>query len=309
MSDFDLSYGNETVKSVSNMVKDPLMKLYLLFLSYCLKIINELNKEMQSELPKMHFLLSKFKNLFNQIARNFILKKVIDSNPIKSIDLNYTINHLSDNELYCGTEVEKFSMTVVDPSILQEFRCNVRKFYITFCEKLRLKIDFDNEILNLLPKFSPEHVLNGESTSILKLLICLFPDFEVENAEIINIEYRALSDYRELNKFKNYNISEFWNEIGNLKNDLNEYMFKNIYRIAQGILSLPHSSANVERIFSIQNLIKTKCRNRMAVNTCEALIQTKDLIKSKNHNCFDFKIPKYMTQINMNDPKENELLE
>ena len=89
-------------------------------------------------------------------------------------------------------------------------------------------------------------------------------------------------------------------------------MFSNIYRIAQGILSLPHSSANVERIFSIQNLIKTKTRNRLAVNTCNSLIQIRDLLKSSGCECHNFKMPKEMVSTNIPNNAsefEEELLE
>ena len=80
------------------------------------------------------------------------------------------------------------------------------------------------------------------------------------------------------NKFKNCDISEVWSAV-------KEPMFENIYRIAQGILSLARSSANVERIFSINNLIKTKFRQLVTAN-----IHTRDLLKANSCFCHNFKI-------------------
>lgn len=58
----------------------------------------------------------------------------------------------------------------------------------------------------------------------------------------------------------------------------------------RGVLSLPHSSANVESIFSFQNIIKTKERNKLQTLTVSSLIQTKDLMKSTNTCCYNLKI-------------------
>lgn len=164
--------------------------------------------------------------------------------------------------------------------------------------------------MNLLTKFSPDHVLSGETNNIIPLILKIFPEKEFELAETINSEYRALAEHDELKIYVKCSISEFWLNVGQIKNELKEFMFSNIFRIAKGILSIPHSSANVERIFSIQNLIKTKCRNRLAVGTCSALLQTRDLIKSSNNCCHKFKIDKkLLNQTLSNDsPPEEELL-
>ena len=53
---------------------------------------------------------------------------------------------------------------------------------------------FCEEILNLLPKFSLEHVLSGDTNSILNLLLLMLPESEVKKAVVINSEYRALPD-------------------------------------------------------------------------------------------------------------------
>ncbi|KYM96015.1 hypothetical protein ALC62_13334 [Cyphomyrmex costatus] len=65
--------------------------------------------------------------------------------------------------------------------------------------------------------------------------------------------------------------------------------------IALKLLSLPLSNAVVERVFSIINLIKTKIRNRMKVQTLEALLLIR--IYFSNHNiccCRNFLIMEKM---------------
>lgn len=160
-----------------------------------------------------------------------------------------------------------------------------------------------------MPLFEPKHVASGNTISILDIIHKLFPKSELKNAQHINEEYKALADYPQVKAMQNLNISEFWWNISKIKNELDELMFSNIFRIVEGILSLPHSSACVERIFSIQNLIKTKLRNRLALPTCSALIQTRDLMKSTDMCCYNYNaknLTKYSLRKNV---PENELID
>lgn len=99
-----------------------------------------------------------------------------------------------------------------------------------------------------------------------------------------------MADIIEIKHLANENICNFWLKVSQLKNELNELMFPDISRIVTGILSIPHSSANVERVFSIQNIIKTKERNKLHCKTLSNLIQTKDLLKSSNTCCFNLNV-------------------
>ena len=62
--------------------------------------------------------------------------------------------------------------------------------------------------------------------------------------------------------------------IGSIKIE-NEIVFSKLFKFITTIfittiLSLPHSSATIERIFSNLNLIKTKLRNRLHIQLCSA---------------------------------------
>ena len=62
--------------------------------------------------------------------------------------------------------------------------------------------------------------------------------------------------------------------------------FPTISKLTTTLLSLPHSNADVERVFSHVTNIKTKMRNSMKTTTLEALIVTKLALPS---SCVDFK--------------------
>jgi hypothetical protein len=74
-------------------------------------------------------------------------------------------------------------------------------------------------------------------------------------------------------------------------------------------LSLPHSNADCERIFSKINLIKVKTRNRLNSDTIQACLFASWEIKINNTTCVDFKPSKKMidsmTTSNLYDTSRN----
>jgi hypothetical protein len=62
------------------------------------------------------------------------------------------------------------------------------------------------------------------------------------------------------------NPVEFWLVLKNLKDFTGNCLFSNLSKIALFILCLPHSNAEVERMFSVVNDIKTKKPNKLSAN-------------------------------------------
>jgi len=83
---------------------------------------------------------------------------------------------------------------------------------------------------------------------------------------------------------------------------LESEQFKELATFALSVMSLPHSNACCERIFSKVNRIKTKSRNKLITETISATIMTSESIK-KNGYCYNFQPPKemfsYMTSANL----------
>ncbi|KYB26213.1 hypothetical protein TcasGA2_TC033894 [Tribolium castaneum] len=79
-------------------------------------------------------------------------------------------------------------------------------------------------------------------------------------------------------------------------------MFGTLTDFVFTILGLPHSSANVERIFSAINIMKNKQRNKLAAPSISGLLNTKELIGNQNE-CFNFqideKLASHMTAANL----------
>lgn len=85
-------------------------------------------------------------------------------------------------------------------------------------------------------------------------------------------------------------VSSFWKKIALMKLGDDTNMFPLLSHFVKGSLCLPHSSANVERTFSMINIIKTKQRNRCSTETLEGLLYAKNAMK--NSSCVNFNITK-----------------
>ena len=62
--------------------------------------------------------------------------------------------------------------------------------------------------------------------------------------------------------------------------------FPLLTRLAKAILVVPHGNADVERCFSQMGLNKTKLRNKLGVNTMNALLQVQC---NQKEPCYTFK--------------------
>lgn len=65
---------------------------------------------------------------------------------------------------------------------------------------------------------------------------------------------------------------EFWRHISQIRKGDSSQMFPLLAQFVQNLLTLPHSSANVERLFSAINLMKTNIRNRLSTDTLTGIL-------------------------------------
>jgi hypothetical protein len=73
----------------------------------------------------------------------------------------------------------------------------------------------------------------------------------------------------------NDRIDLVWVAIGAMKDATGEPMFENLPRVMLGILTIPHSNAQCERIFSCVRANKTYVRNLLGTVTLDAIMVMK----------------------------------
>lgn len=265
-----------------------------------------MNKEFQSEKPKVHLLYDRIFTTFRLILKNFIKQEVLEKFPVDSIDLSNPNNYVDETHLYLGVNVKlliEASKKTFSISEESSFRKNCLSFYVALANDIRARFNFKDATLKFIRAFNPDKALSGEIADVMPVLN-IISSFNLD-AEAVNNEWRLISVTPSLQAFANFEIEKFWFEVGNYK-ERDELQFPNISFLAKSILSLPQSSANVERIFSQHNLNKTSIRNRLTIKTSNAILSAKDLL---NTECYKWTPPKEMLTYNINsdDDDDNDL--
>jgi len=260
-------------------------KVYFYFLSYILKIINDLNKEFQSEHIRLPYLYNNVEMMLKLILNNFLKKQNWENgSEVFDLNLNDDKNYKNIEDIYIGINAEKYmkNQKFTDEE-KKEVKTKILNFYIELSNQLKIRFDFsDKPGLKCLNVITPQSVLDNSEPSLMPL-IEEFSHLIEGNIEIIATQWRALQ-YFDHQIRSDANINEFWEKVSSLKNGLGERCFKELGDFVLNLLSLPHSSVAAERFFSLLNLIKTKLRNKLELSTINNIMLSRELLPREKDN-------------------------
>ncbi|KAK4319969.1 hypothetical protein Pmani_009128 [Petrolisthes manimaculis] len=84
---------------------------------------------------------------------------------------------------------------------------------------------------------------------------------------------------------------QFWDEVFKYSDASGSNPFQEVAEFAMKILILPHSNAEVERIFSQMNVRKSKLRNKMGTKLVNSLLHIKYGLRRHDKCCRDYVLP------------------
>ena len=73
--------------------------------------------------------------------------------------------------------------------------------------------------------------------------------------------------------------------------------YKELNELAFNVLSLPHSNAEVERLFSQLNIVKSKLRNRLKTDTVNAILAVKGGLRRVGKCCYSYELPRSVVKL------------
>lgn len=167
--------------SILESLRNPVTKLYMLFLSHVLNIITKCNLELQSENPKVPLLLDRILTMHTLFLKAFIKPEILNKYAAKDISVTNPHNFLEIDSVYCGTMVNVF---VVEPNThisnaeLQSFKVNCLGFYTEFCKQVKSRFNFNNKYLLFAKQFTPKIAVTGNILSIAPTILELFPNIK-----------------------------------------------------------------------------------------------------------------------------------
>lgn len=94
--------------AILNNLNNPVFKIYLIFLSYILDIINKMNLNFQGEGTQIHILHTQFTTLYKNVLRNYIQKGIVDKIDLSQINPTNPDYYLKLEDIYMGANVQLF---------------------------------------------------------------------------------------------------------------------------------------------------------------------------------------------------------
>lgn len=259
-------------------------KAFCLFLSYILPYFDKVNLLLQSKTPLIHKLKFILTDFFKQILSKFVRPNVVaEESSILSIRYHDIENQKDDADLLIGNETSIVvnNLKVEDKSVF--FR-DVRNFYVKICDYMHHKFPFNKEILKHAEVCNFNNFQNATFVDV-KFFLEKFPVFLEACAcsiDELQSEFSDLQMTKMPDNILNTDEADIqWVLISNYKNQLGDYPFKRIARAMSFILSIPHSNAECERVFSIIKKQKTEFRSSLSNETLENLLIMKCNLKSK----------------------------
>ena len=86
------SYAEKKVETILSFVSSPTNKLYVLFLSYTLKVYEEILTCLQSEVPKIHLLRRSLQKLLRTLLVMFIKPSAMAQTPLDQVNYHASYN-------------------------------------------------------------------------------------------------------------------------------------------------------------------------------------------------------------------------
>ena len=109
-------------------------------------------------------------------------------------------------------------------------------------------------------------VIKEPLTPVLELLM-----LDVQTIDKINFKWQNLTHVKWIEKTS---TTQFWQEVAEYSDASGLNPYNELSSVAIKLFSLPWSNADVERLFSQMNIVKTKLRNRMGPKLLDSILRT-----------------------------------
>ena len=265
-------------------------KAYLLFLKYVLNFINSFNALFQSRKILIHSLTENSTKLLKQIGQNFLSVQALQD--IETVNPSCPRNFLPLGEVYLGPESETLLKELPKTGV-DDIRKRCLEFYIVVVEEIQKRLPIKDPMFKEMTFLCPTVALGKDRNRPTELAHLVKHFSKYIDVNDVAVEWRLLPHFfseDDTNKMMAMDIDAMWDFIANAKDFTDELKFSNIGKLAKLVLTLPHSNAEAERIFSIVSDVKTKKRNRIGDEALGAVAVVRSAFQAKGLDCCSFKV-------------------
>ena len=283
---------------------DPMTEVYLLFMQSILPTFNCTNKFLQREEPLIHSLQPQLFSLMKKLLSKFVTPSILVASTKKvdglfSLQFSDPVSQVHNKDLVIGFITKQKLQKLLDDGDISEHK------YATFYKAARI---FFEKATSYLLKWCPlreELLINAtwidftqrlQSTfSSVEYFIhrypCIFPNFDIDkvNEEFLCYKTMVEEDIPEkaretigLHGDDYHRVDLFWGYLKTVKKSgTNILEFYNLFRVANAVLTIQHSNAGEERIFSLINKNKTPSRSLLSLDgTLSSIVTVKTHVEN-----------------------------
>lgn len=273
-------------EEIYNDLNDKAIKLFYLFLEWVLPKFVDMNKYFQSENVVIMNLHTQMLNIYKDLLLTYMDPQYVRQTDIDKIDPSDNAKFVSLNNIYLGIGVLR-NINDLSNEIKQDFYERCRRFLIISCLEIKKRYDFADPVLSKLSMLKKSNIKNINTLfPLMELLPRICDPQNLEKMQKIDDQWRSLRNFEGLPAEEELDV--FYYKLGQITNFENNYLFSDLSEFALCVISLPHSSASCERVFSKVNLIKTKARNKIITKTLNGIMHSSQRVNLDN-GCVTFK--------------------
>lgn len=180
-----IGISSKKVESITNFLRSPTNKLFTHFLSYTLKVYDEVLVKLQAEEPLVHQLQPALESLIRRLISRFVKPSALQ---VQLSDVKY---HSRDEELMVGEEARKMLDNPKEynlkPERIAEFFLAVRAYFEAPCQYLLQKLPLTDPLLKCTRVIDPSQQLTAGSQD-LHFFIKQFPVLLPQGATAEQVE-------------------------------------------------------------------------------------------------------------------------
>ena len=271
-------------------MNDPMTKAVLLFLKATQPIFDKMNAILQKDEPQIYLLTTHCTSLLTDILVRFVKASAITaSKDVFSVKYSDRQNQKDRDVLVIGRECKQYLEEMKTQKLMtsaqrNDFYRGVRDYYVQAVDYILARLPIHDTLLSHAQVFDVQKIQDMTFESVCYFverfpLVMGLSGSENKAEYMDELEQEFLKCQVQKFDVQDQRVDTVWHNLSQ--------KYPKLAKVALGVLSIPHSNAESERVFSAVRRTDTEFHPNMSTKLLESLVTTKTWLKSHNCKCFN----------------------
>ena len=265
------SASTKQAKKILKAMQTPSTKAKMLFLQDALPVFTRLNLRLQQEGPMVHRLMDECEQATKTILLNILRPEaVLSATSLASSHLLRQQNFLDITKVTIGAATERYTERVFRSTDSKaEFLELCRGFWVVAAKEAQARLPLKDGVLKAARFLEPHrgNLIDGSTlVSLAEQFPQVIPNDQLDELRRQWQEYQVDDDVSPAD-----DVANFLKHVSGLLTS-GSTRYSLVLKLAAAILTIPHSSAGIERNFSQMGAAKTAGRNSISTEILSRLM-------------------------------------